>query len=147
MGSLRHDFGTQSELVVYAMRLVIDRIRARIEPLEPASDRRWWVQSVLEELLPLDADRRAESEVWLAFTGRALVDPALRALRDESYDLLRALCQRLVSELAGGLDIEVEAERLYAVVDGLLVHAVMRPDLAPPALVRRVLGRHLDSLA
>ena len=153
MGALRHYFGTQDELLAFAMRLVIERARGRMEALDLSScGPRRAVEMVLREVLPLDAERRAEAEVWLALTGRVLVDPALRALRDESYDFLQGLCRRLVSTLvesgqaAPELDIDLEAERLYAVVDGLAVHAVVRPQRAKDDLVAAVLARHIDSL-
>jgi AcrR family transcriptional regulator len=153
MGALRHYFGTQDELLAFAMRLVIGRARGRVEALDLSycAPRRA-VEMVLREVLPLDAERRAEAEVWLSLTGRALVDPALQALRDESYDLLRGLCRRLVGilvesrEAAAGLDVDLEAELLYAVVDGLAVHAVVRPERATDDLVAAVLTLHLDGL-
>ena len=40
MGSLRHYFATQSELLCFAMQLVADRARARVRALEPAPDPR-----------------------------------------------------------------------------------------------------------
>jgi AcrR family transcriptional regulator len=148
MGSLRHYFPSQSELHLFAMQLVIDRIRARVEALPATADPRRWAVAVLEQMLPMDADRRAESEVWLAFSARALVDPALGALRDEGWDLLREVCRNLVRrfEPAPDLDAEVEAGRLHALVDGLLVHGVLRPARADPSTLRQVLGRHLDGL-
>jgi hypothetical protein len=75
MGSLRHYFATQSELLCFAMQLVGDRARARIAALEPTADARHAAERLLHELVPLDDERRAEAEVWLAFTGQALVDP------------------------------------------------------------------------
>lgn len=152
MGSLRHYFPSQSELHVFAMRLVIDRIRSRVEMLPATSDPRRWAIGVLEQMLPMDADRRAESEVWLAFSARALVDPALGALRDEGWDLLREVCHNLVRRfvdagaLAPDLDAETEAARLHALVDGLLVHGVLRPARADPPTLRLALTRHLDGL-
>lgn len=152
MGSLRHYFPSQSELHVFAMRLVTDRIRARVEALPSTADPRDRAMGVLEQMLPMDADRRAESEVWLAFSARALVDPALGALRDEGWDLLREVCHNLVLRfvdagvLAPGRDAEVEAAGLHALVDGLLVHGVLRPSRADPSTLRQVLARHLDTL-
>ena len=90
MGSLRHYFASQSELMVFAFRTVIDRIESRLARLEPESDPRRRAERVLAELLPLDDERRAENELWLAFTSRAMVDPALGDLRDEGYDALRS---------------------------------------------------------
>jgi AcrR family transcriptional regulator len=150
MGSLRHYFPSQSELHAFAMRLVTDRIRARVEVLPATPDPRRWALGVLEQMVPMDADRRAESEVWLAFSARAMVDPQLGALRDEGWDLLREVCHNLVRRLADAgrpdLDLDVEAARLHALVDGLLVHGVQRPARVDPATLRQVLGRHLDDL-
>jgi AcrR family transcriptional regulator len=153
MGSLRHYFPSQSELHVFAMQLVTDRIRARVEALPATSDPRGWAIGVLEQMLPMDADRSAESEVWLAFSARALVDPALGALRDEGWDLLREVCHNLFRRfvdagvLAPDLDVDVEVARLHALVDGLLVHGVLRSARADPSALRLVLARHLDALA
>jgi hypothetical protein len=98
----------------------------------------------------MDADRRAENEVWLAFTARALVDPEFRALREEGHDMLRAGCRRLVRDLVPpdttDEDVDVEAERLHALVDGLAVHAAMRPELNTPERLAAVVARHLDRL-
>lgn len=153
MGSLRHYFGSQTELLAFAMRLVTERARRRIEALDLASlGSRRAVELVLSEVLPLDAGRRAEAEVWLALTGKALVEPTLRILRNEADNGLRELCGWSIRALvesgqgAPGLDVELETERLYAVIDGLAVHAVVRPESAPAGAVTAVLARHLDSL-
>jgi hypothetical protein len=85
--------------------------------------------------------------VWLAFTARAMTDPALRALRDEGYDMLRAGCRDLVAGLiAPGRDPEREAARLHALLDGLAVHAAMRPDVDTPEAMRAVIACHLSEL-
>ena len=152
MGSLRHYFGTQSELLSFAMRMIIHRIERRVSALQLPQEPREAAEVVLTELLPLDSERAVENEVWLAFTARALVDPELRALRDESHDLLRQACRRWVLELLGDrqptdLEIDIETERLFALLDGLAVHAAMRPTECSPKRQRAVLSRHLDELA
>jgi AcrR family transcriptional regulator len=91
-GALRHYFATQSELLAFAMRLVVERIEGRLSALERAADPRVAVEQVLYELLPIDDERRAENEVWLAFTARALIDPDLRAQHNEVYDALHQAC-------------------------------------------------------
>ena len=151
MGSLRHYFASQSELMIFAFRTVIERIESRLAGLEPEPDPRRRALRALTELLPLDEERHAENEVWLAFTARAMVDPALGALRDEGYDALRAGCQATVSDLsAAGLaptDVHVEAERLHALLDGLAIHAAMRPDIHNAESITAAVARHLDALA
>jgi AcrR family transcriptional regulator len=152
MGSLRHYFATQSELLCFAMQLVGDRAAARIAALEPAADARHAAERLLHELVPLDDERRAEAEVWLAFTGRALVDPRQRTIHQEIHDQLNGACTTAINLLveagltAEGLDLALEAGRLHALLDGLALHAVMRPAKVPPSRIVAVLARHLDAL-
>ncbi|MGY1712307.1 TetR/AcrR family transcriptional regulator [Geodermatophilus sp. SYSU D00758] len=153
MGALRHWFATQDELLRFAMTLVLERARARIEAvLAEAGPLEGRVVRLLEEALPLDGERRAEAEVWLALTARALVDPDLAELRDRSAEGLQLLCGAALRALAGAgrlraeLDPALETERLYALLDGLAVHALTRPSALPPARVRQVLTAHLDDL-
>ena len=119
-GSLRHYFETQSELLRFAMELVVQRVTARVQALGPDAEPR----ALLHQALPLDDERRAEMQVWLAFTMQALVDPALGELRDAAHAALRGLCARAVGE--------ERAEQLHALVDGLALHAVLAPDVTTP---------------
>jgi AcrR family transcriptional regulator len=152
MGSLRHYFASQPELLCFAMQLVGDRARARLAALEPAADPRRRAEQLLGELVPLDDERRAESEVWLAFTGHALVDPAQRAIHQRIHDQLNGACATAVTILAAagltaeGLDVALEASRLHALLDGLALHAVMRPEQVSPSRITAVIARHLDTL-
>jgi AcrR family transcriptional regulator len=152
MGSLRHYFATQSELLCFAMQLVGDRARARVGALQPATDPRATAERLLQELVPLDDERRAEAEVWLAFTGHALVDPGQRAIHQRIHDELNGACATALTLLAdagltpANLDIPLEASRLHALLDGLAVHAVMRPEQVPPERIKAVIARHLDTL-
>jgi hypothetical protein len=102
--------------------------------------------------VPLDDERRAESEVWLAFTGRALVDPQQRAIHEQIHDQLNRACTIAIETLvaagltAEGLDVALEASRLHALLDGLALHAVMRPAKVSPSRIVAVIARHLDTL-
>lgn len=154
MGSLRHYFASQSELLAFSMRMVADRVRARIEALGPPSgDPRRHIEKMITELLPLDDERRAECEVWLSFSGKALVEPELRELSDEVYDSLHDLMRRLIEGMihfglaAPALDVEMEAEKLQALLDGLVVHGVERPQRVSAERMQAVISHHLDTLA
>jgi AcrR family transcriptional regulator len=151
-GALRHYFATQSALLAFAMRLVVQRIEGRIAALDRAADARESVEQVLHELLPLDDERRAENEVWLAFTARALIDPELRAQHNEIHDALHQACASALKDLAAagraqlGPHTALQVERLHALTDGLAVHTALRPDLMPPETIIAVLRLHLDAL-
>jgi AcrR family transcriptional regulator len=143
-GSLRHYFVTQSELLAFAMELVVQRVTERVGALWPSDDPRETAARILHEVLPLDADRRAEMQVWLAFTARSLVEPALRALRDEAHTGLRSLCVGAVQLLGGDA---ADAERVHALIDGLALHAVLDPATTTPERQVELLGAELDALA
>lgn len=151
-GALRHYFATQSELLAFAMRLVVERIEGRVAALDTAADPRQAVEQKLHELLPLDDERRAENEIWLAFTARALIDPQLRAQYNEVHDALRQACGSALETLAGRGPADadpvtaLQAERLHALIDGLAVHTALRPDLMPPERIAAVLRVHLDAV-
>ena len=134
-GSLRHYFATRSELLSFAMELVMRRVAQRVGELGPDAAPR----ALLHQVLPLDPERRAEMQVWLAFTMQALVDPSLRELRDTAHAELLGLCRRAVEQRgaaraagharAAGAATAAEAERLHAFVDGLALHAVLAPSV------------------
>lgn len=149
-GSLRHYFGTQSELLIFAMRNVMEQVERRAAAVQRPNDPLAAAKLVLAELLPLDDERRAENEVWVAFMARAMVDPPLGSLRDEAYDRLREACARWVSALlpgGGEAQLQLESERLFALIDGLALHAAMRPASATAARLSAVMFHHLEQIA
>lgn len=149
-GSLRHYFATQSDLLSTAMREAVARIEARLGDFRSGEDAPDRVESVLHELLPLDAQRRAENEVWIAFSARALVDSDLRVLWRHVHAGLRAVCTWAIETIdtVGGrphLDAPLEAARLHALIDGLALQAALasRPSAAS---VKECLAHHLEDL-
>jgi AcrR family transcriptional regulator len=151
-GSLRHVFPSQSELMTFAMQLVIDEVARRVEAVEPSGDARTTVERLLQSLLVLDPETRAVFEVWLAFAARARVDPSLRPLRDQTHAQVRGLCRTCIETLRAegrtrpGLDVADETERLHALIDGLAMHATLEPELTTPARQVELLSLHLDTL-
>lgn len=151
--ALRHYFTTQEELLGFALQSVVDRATARVLPQLPRLRGRSGAHAVLEQLLPLDPDRRDEVEVYLAFNIRAHQDPALRAIRDEAEAASRRAVRhalRLLAEdgaLGAGRDPDEQADQTYPLVDGLALHGTLWPDRYPPAHLRQVLHAHLGELA
>ncbi len=146
-GSLRHYFTSQAELLGFALDLVGARLAEdlatarRDASLDPVAR----VTAMVEEMLPLDEARRLECQVWLAFSARSLVDPALARVQGdvdrrlgEAFDIMIAVLAD-GGVLRPGVDPDIESERLYALVDGLIVHGLLRPagvaDPSPTAVV------------
>ena len=151
--ALRHYFATQDELLGFALQTMIGRVRERLEPVLPTLRGREGALRLLEELLPMDAERRDELAVYIALLGRSHADPRLTAIRDDTEAQSRSavgLAVGLVADaglLGAGRDVEAETDRLYPMIDGLALHGVLWPDRYPPAHLRTVLGQHLDELA
>jgi AcrR family transcriptional regulator len=152
-GSLRHVFPSQSELLAFAMELIIDEVTQRVAAVDATGDVRDMVERHLQSLLVLDAETRAVIDVWLAFAGRARVDPRLRPLRDDTHAQVRGLCRRSVETLRDNgnarpnLDVSLETERLHALIDGLAMHATLDPETTTAGRQVEILSEHLDTLA
>jgi AcrR family transcriptional regulator len=144
-GSLRHYFATQSELLAFAMELVVRRVSERLEALPTTGTPRQRALAALSQVLPLDPERHVEMQVWLAFTTRSFVDPALRAGRDAAHAQLRRMCHAVAVGL-GARKPTLAAERLHALVDGLALHGVLAPATTTPDRQREILAKHLDEL-
>ena len=150
LGALRHYFKTQDDLLVYAMTLVQERATARIEKVaSQALPPKEMVLAVLDEVVPLNAETRAEMEVWFAFI--AYVNhrkDELQVPDDGVREGVRKVMAYL--EVSGllteGIDKELEVERLYALIDGIAIHALLQPDRLDAEKVRNTIRYHVDSI-
>ncbi|MFG1909319.1 TetR/AcrR family transcriptional regulator [Kribbella sp. NPDC048928] len=154
-GAVRYYFPDQDGLLSFAMDLVSRRVTERVSAIEPKGNATAIALRYLEEALPLDAERRAEFDVWMAFMAQARAESGAGTLQehvDTVHNGLRHLCESLLRALAddgallAGLDLRREAERLHALIDGLALHAAIQPERTTPARVRQVLRHHLETL-
>lgn len=147
MGALRHYFGTQSELLSFSLGEVERRMRDRLSNLDVSGEPAGVLARVLRLLVPMSPESLVEHEIWFAFVGKAVSDPALHSLNARVYDDLRELLAGVLPLVFGpDADQDLETERIYALVDGLALHAVMRPELWPPERLSAVLDHHVDAL-
>lgn len=152
VGSLRHYFDSQDELLSYSMRLLAQRVKERIQALPVGSDPLRNIAMMIEELVPLDEQRIAESEVWLAFAAKGISVPSIRALSREAHDQLYEGFRGMIEHLAAGgrtkdgLEPEVEIRRLHALIDGLAVHYTLYPEEANRVELMRIVSCHLNGL-
>ena len=151
-GSLRHFFGTQSDLLLFAMELVTKRVYERLAAIGFTGDLRADARLLAEQFVPLDDDRRGEMDVWQAFVVAARTDPALAEVRDRTDREMYEGFLRIVGPLqdAGllvpGASAEVEAMRLHALVDGLAAHGVNHPRRMTADRIHAVLDAHFAAL-
>lgn len=151
-GSLRHYFGTQSELLAFSMSLVSERVKERItrlrftgEPLEDA-------EKLLHEFLPLDEEKRAEMEVWMAFTIKALSDTTLYELSSRVYAEMKMAVSLIIDTLIEKglaqeeMDRDAQIEILYSLLDGLALHGIMQPDEVNAEVMRNSIRHYMKSI-
>lgn len=141
--ALRHYFATQDELLAFAMVALLQRAAARVGLVRSLGGVDGAI-AVLEELLPLDDERRDEVQVWLAFLVRAQTEPALRVIADEAETAVRSAADLAIRLAGGGAD---EVDPAYHLVDGLALHGTLWPQRYPPAHLRAVLAAHLARVA
>lgn len=146
VGSLRHVFPTRAELLEFSTELIVRRATERIAAVPAEDDTVRHAQRVLDELLPLDAERRTEMEVNLALVAEAPALPRLAAIRDEAHEALGALCAQIVEHLSGRPDPD-ETRRLHALLDGLALHLLHQDPAEDTTWARGLLRAELERIA
>lgn len=150
LGALRHYFSTQDELLAFAMKLVQEKVTARIKDIAvrdllPKKK----VLQILLEMVPTNEETIREMEVWFAFTAYARHK---KDMFDASHDGIFSGMRNLIAYLdesdllKQNADKDIEAERLYALVDGLALHAMLDPVRVNKDRIKRVIMQHVESI-
>lgn len=146
VGSLRHVFPTRAELLESSMALIVQQAAERVRAVPQDGEPLARSQAVLEELLPLDATRRAEMEVNLALVAEAPALPRLAAIRDEAAEGVARLCRHAVEQLGGPADPST-VRRLHALLDGLALHLLSQDPGEDVTWAQDLLRAELERIA
>jgi AcrR family transcriptional regulator len=153
IGSIRYYFPNKDELVAAALWRVGERVDERIRQRTAGGMTLADLRAAVIELLPLDASRREEARVHLAFMAQAAVVPALAdAAEGAAQRLQEPLAARIAyavqaGELRPDLGVEDEAARLRLLRDGLAIQLLITPRQASGTWALAVLDDHLAALA
>ena len=153
IGSIRYYFPNKDELVASALWRAGERVDERIRRRTAGGMTMNDLRIAATELLPLDADRREMSLVYLAFQAQAAVVPALSdAAEGAAQRLQEPLAARIAhlvkaGELPAHLDAEHEAARLRVLLDGLRLQLLTTPRHTSSEWALAVLDDHLAALA
>ena len=143
---VQYHFGSKHDLLVTALRMLHRdnerRATTRIQALRDVADPRVLLRATLEELLPLDDERRSALRVFTAYYARSLTDPALAEVFLDDSHPLEDLVAALITGAGSSSNAAHEADLLVAGVTGLgldLLHG-----RRTTAEVRRTVDYHLD---
>lgn len=152
IGSIRYYFPNKDELVASALWRAGERVDERIRRRTAGGMTLNDLRIAAAELLPLDADLREMSLVYLAFQAQAAVVPALAdAAEGAAQRLQEPLAARIAhlvetGELPAHLDAGHEAARLRVLIDGLRLQLLTTPRHTSPGWALAALDDHLAAL-
>ena len=100
------------------------------------------------ELIPYNDVTRIEMEVWLEFVIHYRKSGIPMKMTDGIRSFVEFLINILQEEglLKKDRDKDFEAERLYALIDGLAIHAVMEPERLNAERIRGLFMRHFEEI-
>lgn len=149
VGSVRHYVDGHEGMLLLALQEMDARVERRItrraEQFHEGitqQERTDLVIGLFEELLPLDDERRREVAAWLAFTEHSRVTPALQPAARGLIDAGRELA-RFVFTSAGAPDVDLAAESMAALVDGLTIALLHDPGRLTESQIRTLLAAQL----
>ena len=142
-----HYFTDMADLVHQTYTIAVERSAVRIREVldhDPTD-----VAGLIEAVLPLDRERRADWRIWFAFWSEALTSATFaHEQRERARTMLGRIesCLGLLAakgELADGVDVQDAAHRLAALVPGIAAEAIFDPRRWTPARQRQVLYSEL----
>jgi AcrR family transcriptional regulator len=152
-GYVMHYFEDKQQLAAAVLDANNVRAGARVQAASERKRGLAGLTAAVEALLPLDAERRLEWQVWVAFwndpAGYEQAPDALTGARRALGSIfLRPLSEAVADgDLPDGLDLGYESERLITLAAGLGLTAGVGSPAAVGRLARRMLNDHLRSLA
>ncbi|WP_017620008.1 TetR family transcriptional regulator C-terminal domain-containing protein [Nocardiopsis gilva] len=159
---IRLYFTDTKELLIFVREVAYMQLTCRLDQHDPAhsladptataDEKRMAVENALAQFLPVDTERRQDTEAWLACCVHASSRPELEPHIHDLQKSMRLGFPELLSAgqdaglFADDLDVPLEAERLAVLLDGLTLNALLHPDITGPETMLAVLRQHLDSL-
>ncbi|ANZ42503.1 hypothetical protein BBK82_05265 [Lentzea guizhouensis] len=124
MGRVQHYFGTKDEMLLFAFRLISERVAHRLGQVRRDTPQAF-LRAVLVELLPISEAARAEAPVLAAFLAQAVVEPRLaEQLRAGSDEMVAFVAEQIRAARPEG-DALRDAKALLAFTDGLMLQVLI----------------------
>lgn len=151
-GALRHYFSTKDEMLLFIMDYYLEEGKKRSQSKSWSDTPLQAVAEVLLELIPIDEEKKIETSVWWILALQSLTSDTLKEKKDEMtngmYELASSMIEILALQgiLSDSTNVKLEKSRLAVLIDGLSIHALLRPDVYSPDKVKEVIRYHLETL-
>lgn len=130
-GQIRYYFPNHSELLNAVMSTVELKVRRRIEAIFKSENLTTIdkAKASLLTVLPLDKERLADMEVWMAFRND-IHEYGQSTLDDELDQLCNSILTLLKNDhlLKNNVNIHLNSMKLHALIDGLALHKLLNPN-------------------
>ncbi|WP_161881185.1 TetR/AcrR family transcriptional regulator [Deinococcus alpinitundrae] len=129
-GAIRHYLPHREAILAFAAQHMAERVGARLLNLPRTGDPLSDFLKLVREVLPLDDERRAEAQVWLAFVALSLSDPGLADTQGVAYQALNETFRQIFEAFStlgwpAQHPPEAAAREVQALIDGLTIHLLL----------------------
>jgi len=151
-GVLAHYFTDKEDILVSALRLSHERIVDRWEEKLDSQEGLAALRELVLDNLPLDDERELETRLQLVYWDRAVASEDVRSAQWRHGPTLLDRLDRLVAEgqqrgeiASTQKSIEI-AERLWALIDGYSLHALLEPQRMTRARVSKLIEQEFERM-
>lgn len=151
-GVVTHYFRDKNELMLFALERIFENLHEAMTSFRLEYEGIERLEQMLLAALPLESNSIDGWKVWVAFLGYAIGREKLVQEHQKRYDFLRQIiCQELAELQAAkliqaDLDLNLEANALIALVDGIGTGVVIDPLQFNPERQKYLVRRHIEIL-
>jgi DNA-binding transcriptional regulator YbjK len=151
--AIAHYFPSRLSLLTAAVTQLGDDVLRKVAALDLTDGRVETACAAIMAAIPDSRARRKHSEVWILLISERQTDPEVRKLLAQlDQRVSRGFTAALRTFQDSGLvdrsrDVEIEAIRLHAFVDGISLHTLHDPVGMSPKRIRVAVTAHLEELA
>jgi len=151
-GVLAHYFTDKEDILISALRLSHTRIVARWEEKLEGLEGMAALRELVLDNLPLDDERELETRLQLVYWDRAVASQEVREAKWRHGPPLLDRLDSLVAEAQergeiSSRDKSIEvAERLWGLIDGYSLHALLEPQRMTRTRLRKLIEQELERM-
>lgn len=147
IGAVQHHFPTKDAMLAAAMDRASARFLARLgERLSPDAPAAQRLEDLAVALVCPDPRDRDISVAWLLRLARAAVDEQTAVRHREDWARVAKWLAESIAAAAPGVDADLAAVELLALLDGLACSVAVEPDRVSAELAERIAREHVRRL-